>query len=540
MKQLLLLLKILILDFFGINRLFHGGKTEVKTFFTGLGILLAGLFIVFYSVTLAFTCTALGMSEIIPSIMILPCTAVSFFTVFFKSPGFLFGFKDYEFLVSLPIRKHIILISRLCSLYALEFVFSLVILFPSLVVYGIFSDASFSVWVMIFLSPLLVPLLPMTAAVVLGTGLSLLSLRFRHRNAVVIILSMAAVIALITWSFNIRFSNNGEIISFVTNLELGVFRFYPPAVLYSLAISSGKGLSFFFFAFLSFIPLVLFTAVLSKWYGRINSAMMAVKGRGGYYPENPGEGISRRNDIRGKFYALYVRELRRFIASPVYILNTVIGAVLLIMTAVFLSVTGIASFESGLGMPGLFSAGSFAENSGGSFVLPFFPAIFIALANSAASSISLEGKTRWLVSSLPLKTGKLYAAKLLLNLSVTIPAILIAAPLFAHVLSLEGIALLFIFITPLVYSFLTAVLGLAINLRFPKYDWKTEQQAVKQSASVVFAMLAGSSAALIPMVLIFVFPGFGACILVLTTTIAALGAFFLFRKISGSPYYGFT
>ncbi|GHV93596.1 hypothetical protein AGMMS50268_40990 [Spirochaetia bacterium] len=381
----------------------------------------------------------------------------------------------------------------------------------------------------------------MAAAVILGTVFSLISLRFRHRNGVTIILSMTAVIAIMAWSFNLRFTTNEEIISFVTNLENRIFRFYPPAVLYERAITAGihtsatgihtvaagRGLSFFLFAFLSLGPPALFTAALAKWYGKINSAMAAVKAGGVYHPEN-----SRGAHVRSPFYALYVRELRRFVASPVYILNTGIGAVLLIMAAVSLLFTDVASFESSFGIPGLLS--------GGSFAVPFFPAIFAALSPSTAAGISLEGKSRWLISSLPVKTGMLFAVKIALNLSFTVPAVLIAAPLFAHALSLAGVSRLFIFVTPLGYSFLTAVLGLGINLRFPKYDWTTEQQAVKQSASVVLTMLAGLAAVFIPMALVFIFPRYGAQILAAVTLSAAAAAFLLYRKISRRRYYGFT
>jgi ABC-2 type transport system permease protein len=527
-KHLLLLLKVQILGFFGINRLFHGGKARVKNFFIGSGILLLGLLFAAYSVTIALSFAVMGMVKTIPALMIFICAMVSFFTVFWKSSSVLFGFRDYELLMSLPVKKNVIIQSRLCALYALEFIFALVILFPAMVVYGVFEGAALPVWVMIFLSPLIVPLLPMTAGTILGSLLSLVSLRFRHRNMVTVIVGMAAVVAVMAWSFSLNNTGNAELISLAAGLEQRINRMYPPALLFAGAIAGGRILYFFLFILLSIIPPALFTAVLTKWYGSINSAMAAaVKGRG----------VSRRDSSRGihihrPFYALYIRELRRFIAFPVYVLNTAAGAVLLIAAAVSLWFTGAASFETGMGAPGLLSQSSFA--------IPFFPAIFTALSPGTASSISLEGKTRWVPSSRPVKTGAFFAAKIALNLSVFLPAILIAAPLLARSLSLTDLPRFFIFVTPAAYACFTSVAGLAINVRFPKYDWTTEQQAIKQSASVMLTMLAGFPAVFIPLMLTLALPQYGAYILGAATLLAAAAAVLLFFAISRKRYYGFT
>jgi ABC-2 type transport system permease protein len=525
-KHLLLLLKIQVLGFFGINRLFHGGKARVKNFFIGLGFLLLGLLFVAYSAGIAFSFTVIGMAKTIPTLMVFVCTMVSFFTVFWKSSSVLFGFRDYEFLMSLPVKKNVIIQSRLCALYAFEFIFALGILFPAMVVYGIFEGASFPVWVMIFLSPLIVPLLPMTVGTILGSLLSLVSLRFRHRNMVTVVVGMAAVVGVMAWSFSLNNTGTAELITLVADLEQRITRMYPPALLFAGAITGGRLRYFFLFILLSILPPALFTTVLTKWYGSINAAMGAsVKGRG----VSPGD-LSQGLHFHSPFYALYTRELRRFIAFPVYILNTAIGAVLLIAAAVYLLYTGTASFEAGMGAPGLLSQSKFA--------VPFLPAIFAALSPGTASSISLEGKTRWLLASLPVKTGTFFAAKIALNLSVFLPACLIAAPLLARSLSLTGLPLFFVFVTPAVYACFISVAGLAINLRFPKYDWTTEQQAVKQSASVMLTMLAGFSAVFIPLMPAIALPQYGAQILTAATLIAAVAAVLLFRTISRKRYYG--
>jgi ABC-2 type transport system permease protein len=180
--------------------------------------------------------------------MLLLCTMVSFFAFIVQSSSVLFGFRDYELLMSLPVKKNAIVVSRLCSLYVMEFVFAVVMLLPALVVYGVIEGTTALVWVMICLSPLIVPLLPMTAAVILAAALSFIFRHFRHRNAVTVILSMVWVIAVMAGSFSLRAAGEAEMAALVTAIEGRIFRFYPIAVLYHLSIAGGSILHFIAFA----------------------------------------------------------------------------------------------------------------------------------------------------------------------------------------------------------------------------------------------------------------------------------------------------
>lgn len=54
------------------------------------------------------------------------------------------------------------------------------------------------------------------------------------------------------------------------------------------------------------------------------------------------------------------------------------------------------------------------------------------------------------------------------------------------------------------YAFYTALSGLLINLYFPKMDWATQVIVVKQSMSVIIAVLAGIGTVAIPAVLSFI------------------------------------
>lgn len=117
-------------------------------------------------------------------------------------------------------------------------------------------------------------------------------------------------------------------------------------------------------------------------------------------------------------------------------------------------------------------------------------------------SLSLEGKNVWIIKSLPIAPKMIYDSKILMNLSLSIPASLISAVLLIIGLKLDVWSSLFIVITPITYSFFSAVWGIFINNRFGYYDWVSETQIVKQSVGSFVGMFGGLITAVIPALLI--------------------------------------
>lgn len=65
------------------------------------------------------------------------------------------------------------------------------------------------------------------------------------------------------------------------------------------------------------------------------------------------------------------------------------------------------------------------------------------------------------------------------------------------------------------------MLGLAVNLAMPVFEWESEVRVVKQSASGMVTMLMGMVSAIVPAVILFL-TGFAARTTVYTATVALL------------------
>jgi ABC-2 type transport system permease protein len=65
-------------------------------------------------------------------------------------------------------------------------------------------------------------------------------------------------------------------------------------------------------------------------------------------------------------------------------------------------------------------------------------------------------------------------------------------------LPFDPAALPVLFLQPALFSVLTGFAGIGMNVLFPRLDWNSEIQVIKQSVSVLLSMLAGVAFAALP------------------------------------------
>ena len=178
-----------------------------------------------------------------------------------------------------------------------------------------------------------------------------------------------------------------------------------------------------------------------------------------------------------KVSALFRRELKRYFSTPVYLLNTMLGIVSLVLLTIYscLKIDTVTMYLKLIGM-------SFK-------VLAFVIGLLIILSNVTYASISIEGKQRELLKSYPISIKELLLAKYLFHLSLTVPMIFICATLLGIVCRMTVSEYCLLFLLPTVFSVFVGALGLLINLVFPNYEWENVTYIVKQSISAIITIL---------------------------------------------------
>jgi ABC-2 type transport system permease protein len=476
MTKWLLLMRIQLLGLFDINRVMHTNDKREKRRLVMVGavILFVVAIMAFYSTGMAVMAAYLGLAEVLPPLILVVCAASTLVVTFVKTGGVLFGFRDYDLVMSLPVRSADVIASRLVFVYAMNLLIAGIIMLPSVIVFGAAVNAAPQVWCMLIASLFIAPLLPMVVSMALVALIMAAASRFRYKNIAVILLSTAAILALMSVSFALP-QGEGTFTEMAEGAALTVYGIYPPARWYAGALFENDLSAYALFALVSVGSAALFVALLAVFYKKINTVLAAVRMRGNY----------RLGALKSstQFMALYKKELRRFISSPTYVLNTSIGAVLMLAASATLM---FADFEQAAE---LLEIPDFAPMA--SAAAPWIPLFFLAISSATTSALSLEGRSRWLMCSAPVPTGAVFDAKIALSLSYLVPASLLSAVMLSLGLRTGLRETLALFVMPLIFSVYITVVGLAFNVKFPKYNWTNEVEAIKQSMSVFASMAAG-------------------------------------------------
>ncbi len=104
--------------------------------------------------------------------------------------------------------------------------------------------------------------------------------------------------------------------------------------------------------------------------------------------------------------------------------------------------------------------------------------IVSAMDAVSASSVSLEGKSLWILQSLPVSRREIINSKLGLHFLVTAPASALFTLAAAVVFRFSLISGVLAVLLPPAVVLLLGEIGLMLNLRFPVFDWENEAYPV--------------------------------------------------------------
>ncbi len=490
MSNVKLLVKANITNSFGINKfLKQSSKSEkIKIVFLGVAILW-GIIAVFSSVFAYFfmvsdalmQLNALSMLLVISFINI---SLVSLFMSIYKASGYLFSFKDYDMLMSLPVKTSEVLISKLILLYIANFIITIIMGLPSLIVYGIKSSSGAIYYIFAFLAMFFISLFPMLIGSVFSFVLGKISTRFKSTNIAMIIGSIILMVLLMVVP-NFIGNVSPEFIQDITGLMDAISNAYFPIALYVNALVDLDIISLVGFILVSIVPFFIFVYIFSKSFKSINAKMNESFKASSYKMESL--------KVSSALKALYKKELNFYFSSYIYVLNTAMGMIMMTILTVGIAVFGGDKVAQFLEMPLM-----------GEFMAPVIIAIAsvcVCLNCTTSSSISLEGKKFWIVKSLPIKSTEIIKSKILVNLTIIIPALIINTMILAVALKISMIQyMIFLGITTL-YAFLISMTGIIVNLYLPKLEWKSHVEVVKQSASAMISMLIGAISVAVPALL---------------------------------------
>ena len=407
----------------------------------------------------------------------------------FMTHSMVYDAKDNELLLSMPIKPSYILFVRIAALYVIDFIFEALVLIPSYVAYAIFAGVTAMSVVGFIITVFVLPVFALSISLILGFLVALISSRLKGKGKSLIVMIISVGFFAVYYYFCFKMQEYLTLIianSDVIGEKIKTF-VYP---VYSMGRAvAGDAVSLLIFVAIVGAVFGIIYFILSKSFIKISTSKRS--GAKVKYKEKAYKAGS-------AGAALLKKEFSFLWSSPTYMLNCVLGSAFFLLLAVF-SVIKRDVFTNMLDIyPGM-------ENM---FALMGVAVLcFIATMNPiTAPSISLEGKTLWLLRSSPVSSLQVLNAKFYMHIILTAPFALIASLCLFFSMKADIFMTIAGTVFVLLFVVFYAAIGILLNLKFPKFDWTNHSVAVKQSMSVILSMLIGW-AVMILLTILYIFTG---------------------------------
>lgn len=113
------------------------------------------------------------------------------------------------------------------------------------------------------------------------------------------------------------------------------------------------------------------------------------------------------------------------------------------------------------------------------------------MTSITSSLISLEGKSYLITKSLPVLPEKILLAKVFMSNLISIPIILVCDVIFFVTFKISILDMVYIILASILVPTFTAMLGILVNLKYPKMNAISDTEVVKQSMSSGIAIMIG-------------------------------------------------
>lgn len=449
----------------------------------GMMLLLAILAAVLtYSLyNMADTFNKIGRPETILILGLLLATFMAFMITINDTQGTMYKSRDYDMLTSLPIRSASIITAKYLSTYLVSTLYYCLVALPTFIVFFIFNKVTAFGVILGILSIVFMPALGQLVSCMIGWLVNIISSKMKNKNIVRTLLSVVLAVGLAVF---MSLSNNNMLGTFFSDGTPLWFNIIFSNIYFLFKSITSQSFLYYLAAIgVSVGYIVLGILLISIGYKKINSSLnTTVKGKAKPITYSQ----------KSAFAGLFNKEVATLFNSPVYCVNALMG----IIMSVVIMVMSITMYYQIAAIPEVANVMT--------AMMAFGCAMCAGIAPTTAVSVSMEGTKLQTLKSLPVKYTDIMFAKCALNLSLSVPVLVVCAIIFGSVIKIGVPLTILIILYLIVSSVAQTVLGLLLNLKFPRLNWTSETQAAKSGASMLTTMALDMLLTLAPMVIFFV------------------------------------
>ncbi len=510
MNDFLITFKFLIKQNLSLSHFFHKVKTDKKS--RNLLIIIAlviiaclpsyiifmGMFTDMFKAfqTLQVQYFFLVIAIIISIVLILIFGMFQFMSYFYFS-------NEVKLLTPLPIKPSHYLISKFFVIYIWEQLISVFLILPFFIIFGIYEHIYIYQWVMLSLSFILLPIIPLVVIGVFTVLLMSWTNIFKSKDTMRMVGYILLLVGVLFLNFKIR-----DVILKVDSSQTDIWQnminnisgfldkfslFYPVSKFVEYAITGTfleSLLSVMVFLAVTLGVIYLFSLFLQSIYiesylREQNNPTIKKKINKQKYANKKGIGSTSKAIAKIDFITL--------LKVPIYALNS-FAIIVILPVVLFISMFFMNKSTDSMQLNGfldiyaqyrlifwlIFSAGL---------------AILAALMPIASTTFSREGKNNWIMRTLPISPKNHIMGRLYVPFFTQAVFNFVMIVLILLMLNQGGISI----IDNIIYSLITLVLslsaalpllliGIFIDLKRPSLKWDNPQQAIKQNMNVIMTM----------------------------------------------------
>ena len=433
----------------------------------------------------------MGAPEMLITMAVMLTTLGTLIMSFFFVLSALYLGRDASYLAALPLKSRTILSAKMMQVWISETLIDAIILLPACILYGVRIGVDPGFYLRMVVVWMLIALIPICVIAFVSSLLIRLSALWKHREILLTVSGLALMVAYMFLMMNMgsitgNSSEGGEMIRQLvesSSARIGAMtQLFPPA---AWAANGMLGQNYGMFVVWILISLV--APVITVWllgYGYRKLSMLQ--------SETPGSGKKKftgKESFTGgsQLKACCLREIKTIFRVPSYATN-----ILPICFMPLLMVIMICVVMGGKGGDNGESLVMMLQNLPQVLVMCILAAImaYVAGMNPALSTaVTREGKGHDILTALPVHYMTLIRAKFIVGFSLSMMGLIAATIALIIIFPKFVLVTILALILCILFSYMNAALALSRDIKKPRLDWVTEQEAVKQNFGVLISML---------------------------------------------------
>ena len=400
----------------------------------------------------------------------------------FVSYNMVFKARDNTLLLSMPIPPRLILFSRMAILFMNCVIFTTLFWLPSVLIYLI---SKFSVVALIcgILMLFIIAMISLALACLVGWIVALI---VRNKTTKIILGILGSILAIVLAVF-FRVAMNFMMVGIIQNIDTvdEFMRENFPWILTFGKAACGDVASMLIMLAIGLVFLGAIYFIMSKTFMFIVTAKTGGKHKVYKATEQKSKKVSR---------SLLNKEFSFLFKTPVYLINAGLGSVFIIIVLVLCCFAAPTISEV---LPMLRELATqpnveFPFNylneliPFGILVVPIFCTAFSILSTP---SISIEGKTLWILKSLPIKPMDIFRAKLNMHVDYCLVPSMIFILVVGTICKESAISIFIMMLGIIAWTYFTAYFGLFIGIIRANLVWINITMPIKQSLAVGLSLI---------------------------------------------------